>query len=383
MATAAIQPAPQIGRDTGGECDTGGERNTGTGRNPAVERNNGPECDGLRGIAALSVALGHCVVQVTGLALWGTSLRDFPAMPPMDIVMRVLSALFPSDAAVMVFFVLSGHVLWGSFQRRQYRFFADLPDYACARIYRLFPLTIVSALPLGLLTAAPAPELVRNMLLFSNSLNNVLWSLQVEVVASFALFAVWGVTRIGVTRVGATPAAGWKLLAALVLAFAATPLFRGVGFVVFFPAFILGASISSVPARFWRNRFVLGGGILVLVFTNVVLGHGGITRCFEMAGATVLVGAVADGGLGFLRGKVPLFLGAISYPFYLTHVIGLAGAEPFLATLTTGSPFVMIAARAASSIALTIPLAWALHVFVEDPVLRARPRIRFGVGRTG
>src|ERR1700733_6390234 len=132
MATAAIQPAPQIGRDTGGE------RNTGTGRNPGVERNNGPECDngaerisgternrgldGVRGIAALSVALGHCVTQVTGLALWNTSLRDFPAMPAMSIVMRVLSALFPSDAAVMVFFVLSGHVLWGSFQRRQYRF---------------------------------------------------------------------------------------------------------------------------------------------------------------------------------------------------------------------------------------------------------------------
>jgi peptidoglycan/LPS O-acetylase OafA/YrhL len=285
-------------------------------------------------------------------------------------VMRVLSALFPSDAAVMVFFVLSGHVLWGSFERRRYRFFADLPDYACARIYRLFPLTIVSALPLGLLTSAPAPELVRNMVLLSNSLNTVLWSLQVEVVASFALFALWGVTQAGVT-----PGRGWKLLLALVLGFAVTPLFRGVGAVVFFPAFILGASISSVPDRFWCNRFVLIGGIIVLVFTNVVFGHGGITRCFEMAGATVLVGAVAAGRLGFLRGRVPLFLGAISYPFYLTHVIGLAIAEPFLATLTTGSPFVMIAARSASSIALTIPLAWALHVFVEDPVLRARPRI--------
>jgi peptidoglycan/LPS O-acetylase OafA/YrhL len=347
MAPAAIQPAAP------------------------TQRNQG--LDGLRGIAALSVALGHCVVQVTGLALWGTSLRDFPAMPAMDIVMRVLSALFPSDAAVMVFFVLSGHVLWGSFERRRYRFFADLPDYACARIYRLFPLTIVSALPLGLLTAAPAPELVRNMLLLSNSLNTVLWSLQVEVVASFALFALWGVTR----------GTGWKLLLALVLAFAVTPLFRGIGTVVFFPAFILGASISSVPDRFWCNRLVLGGGIVVLVFTNVVFGHGGITRCFEMAGATVLVGAVAAGRLGFLRGWVPLFLGAISYPFYLTHVIGLAGAEPFLATLTPGSPFVMIAARSAGSIALTIPLAWALHVFVEDPVLRARPRIRFGFGRAG
>ena len=106
--------------------------------------------------------------------------------------MRLLSSMLPSDAAVTVFFVLSGHVLWQSFRRKRLRFFAGLPDYACSRIYRLFPLAIVSALPLGLLTAARAPELVRNMLLFSNSLNGVLWSLQVEVIASFALFAVWG-----------------------------------------------------------------------------------------------------------------------------------------------------------------------------------------------
>jgi peptidoglycan/LPS O-acetylase OafA/YrhL len=334
---------------------------------PAVRVERNPGLDGLRGMAALSVALGHCVVQVTGLALWGTSLRDFPSMPATHIIMRVLSALFPSDAAVMVFFVLSGHVLWGSFRRKNLRLVADLPDYACARIYRLFPLAIVSALPLGLLVNAPAPELVRNMLLVSDSLNNVLWSLQVEVAASFALFALWGVTK----------GSGWKLLAALAVAFAVTPFFRGVGSVVFFPAFILGASISSIPAQVWRNRWILAGGIVVLIFTNVVTGHGGITRCFEMAGATVLVGAVANGALRFLRSPVPLFLGAVSYPFYLTHVVGLAGAEPFLNALAPGSPFVMIAARAAGSIALTIPLAWLLHVFVEDPVLRARPRINW------
>jgi peptidoglycan/LPS O-acetylase OafA/YrhL len=338
---------------------------------PAARTQRNPGLDGLRGIAALSVALGHCVVQVTGLALWGTSLRDFPSMPSSDIAMRLLSALFPSDAAVMVFFVLSGHVLWGSFQRRNLRFFAGLPDYACARIYRLFPLVIVSALPLGLLVDAPAAELVRNMLLLSSSLNNVLWSLQVEVVASFALLALWGLTK----------GAGWKLLVALLLAFAAAPLFRGVGAVVFFPAFILGASITSVPARFWRQRWVLASGVAVLVFTNVVTGHGGITRCFEMAGATVLVGAVASGNLRFLRSRVALFLGAISYPFYLNHVIGLALTDPFLDGLATGSPLVMIAARAVSSIALTIPLAWLLHVFVENPVLRARPQITWPVGR--
>jgi peptidoglycan/LPS O-acetylase OafA/YrhL len=261
--------------------------------------------------------------------------------------------------------VLSGHVLWGSFQRNDKRFFAGLPDYACARIYRLFPLAIVSALPLGLLTNAAAPELVRNMLLLSNSLNNVLWSLQVEVVASFALFALWGLTR-GAER---------KLLLALAVALAATPLFRGQGYIVFFPAFILGALVSSVPVRVWRNGWIVSAGIVTLLFTNIVFGHGGITRCFEMAGATVLVGSVGGGQLRLMRSRVALFLGAISYPFYLTHVIGLAGAEPLLARLEPASPLTMIAARAVSSIALTIPLAWALHVFVEDPVLRARPRI--------
>lgn len=336
-----------------------------------VERNLG--LDGLRGVAALSVALGHCVVQVTGLPLWNTSLRDFPSMPAADVVMRVLSTLFPSDAAVMVFFVLSGHVLWGSFDRKHMRFFTDLPDYACARIYRLFPLVIVSALPLGLLTNASAADLVRNMLLLSTSLNNVLWSLQVEVVASFALFALWGLTH----------GAGWKLLLAVVLGFGVTPLFRGVGPVVFFPAFILGASISCVPARFWRNRWILAGGIVMLLFSNILIGHGGVTRCFEVVGATVLVGAVANGAFRFLGSGVPLFLGAISYPFYLTHVIGLILAQPLLDALPFASPYVMIAARAMTSVPLTIPLAWALHVFVEDPVLRARPRMPRWLGRVG
>jgi peptidoglycan/LPS O-acetylase OafA/YrhL len=340
---------------------------------PAARGARNAGLDGLRGIAALSVAVGHCVVQVTGLPLWATSLRDFPSMPATDVAMRVFSALFPSDAAVMVFFVLSGYVLWSSFQRKRLRFFADFPDYACARVYRLFPLVIVSAMPLGLLTAASARELVSNMLLLSISLNGVLWSLQVEVVASLALFALWGLTR----------GTAWKLLVGLVLAFAASPFFRGQGVVVFFPAFVLGALISSVPEPVWRRSWVVAAATAVLLFTNVVLGHGGITRCFEMAGAAVLVGAVANGRLRFLSGRLPLFLGAISYPFYLTHGVGLICAEPWLGMMPPVPAPVAIAARAALSIALTIPLAWLLHVFVEDPVLRGRVRLGRGLRAGG
>src|ERR1700712_1789138 len=207
----------------------------------SIERN--PGLDGLRGIAAMSVALGHCFMTVSGQAMSESTIRNFAVMSGTDIALRLVSLLFPAESAVMVFFVLSGHVLWTSFRRKKLRFFADLPDYVSARVYRLSPLAIMSAVPLGLLTEASAKELVMNMLLLHRSLNGVLWSLQVEVVASLVLFALWGMT-------GGT---GWKLLLALVMATAAVPFFRGNPYVVFWPAFILGASISSIPPRIWGH----------------------------------------------------------------------------------------------------------------------------------
>src|ERR1700761_2910884 len=52
--------------------------------------------DGLRGLAAMSVALGHCAVFAGGLALWNTSLRGFTSLSWSAIVLRLLSAVFPS-----------------------------------------------------------------------------------------------------------------------------------------------------------------------------------------------------------------------------------------------------------------------------------------------
>src|SRR5208283_5271677 len=173
-----------------------------------------------------------------------------------------------------------------------------------------------------------------------------------------------------------TRGTGWKMLLALALVLGATPLSRGNPYVVFFPAFILGASVSLMPAHLLRRGWVVAAAVGVLLLTNVVLGHGGITRCFEIASATVLVGAVARGRLGFLRSGVPWFLGSISYPFYLTHWIGLTGANWLMAFATWGSPFVRVFVLVVLSVGLTIPVAWLLHVGVENPVLRGRPRIR-------
>nr|WP_294556081.1 acyltransferase [uncultured Rhodopila sp.] len=331
---------------------------------PESQRNHA--LDGLRGLAALSVAVGHCFMAIGGLTMWESSIRNFSGMNGTDIALRLVSLLVPAESAVMVFFVLSGYVLWTSYQRKDFRFVADLPDYVCSRTYRLFPVAIMSALPLGLLTDASARELVLNMLLVHRSLNGVLWTLQVEVAASLQLFAIWCLTR-GI---------GWRMAVALVLSIAAVPFFRGNPYVVFVPAFILGASISLVPPAIWRRKSIIGAAIVALVITNLLFGFGGVSRCFEILGATALVGAVVAGKFGFLRARVSHFFGAISYPFYLTHPIGLFLAGPVVQSLPLASPFARVFALAVGSIAVAVPVAWLLHVFVEDPVLRARPRIR-------
>lgn len=287
-------------------------------------------------------------------------------MPAGQVVMRVLSTLAPADAAVMVFFVLSGHVLWESYRRKDMRLVRDLPDYACARAYRLFPLIIASGVPLGLLVAAaPAAELVRNMLLLSTSLNGVLWSLQVEVVASVVLFLVWGVTR----------GRAWALGLCFVAVTAVVPFTRRDPAIVFLPAFVLGAGLGTVPGRLWRSPVLLAGGVAMLLFANIPLGHGAVTRVFEIMGAVALVGAVSQGRLPFLRRPVPHFLGAISYPFYLTHPVCLEVADHLLHGAFAGWPYADIAARAVVSVALTVPLACLLHVLVEVPAQRGRPRL--------
>jgi peptidoglycan/LPS O-acetylase OafA/YrhL len=107
-----------------------------------------------------------------------------------QVIKRLLVHIFPSTAAVLIFFVLSGNVLWRSFVRKKLSA-GDTLDYLCARVFRLFPLVIVTVLPFGYLDNANWKQVLANMLLLSNILNGVLWSLQVEIVGSAVIFAIW------------------------------------------------------------------------------------------------------------------------------------------------------------------------------------------------
>ena len=321
--------------------------------------------DSLRGLAALAVALGHCNLTVTGLGIWKTTLFDFPGMPAKAILARLAYVPFPSDAAVMVFFVLSGHVLWRACARHPGGLLTGLPDWTLARLYRMLPVAMVCAIPLGLLHDVPATRLVENMLLLSHDLNGPSWSLQVEVVASLGLFLVHRLVR------GSTIGA----LLAFVAAIGVVPLLRGNWIAPFLPVFLAGSLIGAIPLRWWRP-WVLVLGLPALLLGSLVFGHGQLSRASETLGAVAVVGTLGAWQPAWLLRPSLLFLGRISYPFYLSHTLGLALAAPTVlafGTIGAGAGFLLFALL---SICATIPIAWLLHVAVEEPMMAARPRLR-------
>jgi peptidoglycan/LPS O-acetylase OafA/YrhL len=267
-----------------------------TEQSDATSRRN-HALDAIRCLAALSVAFGHPYFGATGLAIWTTRLSDFPAMPARDITYRLLSVVFASDAAVMVFFVQSGHVLWQSFVRRRLDW-QGLPDYILSRIWRLYPLIISITLMMLVFLPAGIIETLANMVLLLTNMIGVTWSLQVELVGSLAIALMWLLGRHSLA----------KMPVALAIAIAVVPLARGT-VLVFMLAFAFGGLIGAVPARVWSSRVPLWIGLTALLAANLFFGHGGVARCLEIVGATAVVGCIGARPFGFLQSAGVQFRG--------------------------------------------------------------------------
>jgi peptidoglycan/LPS O-acetylase OafA/YrhL len=338
---------------------------------PSGDRNYA--LDGLRGLAALSVALGHCDLSVSGLAAWSLKIGDLHGLPPVLSVGRLAYLIFPSDAAVTLFFVLSGHVLWESFFAKYPLSLRAFPEYLSSRFFRLWPTAIACGIPLGLIAAIWGPpieigELASTMTLLSIKTNGVLWSLQIEVVCSLLLFFVWLAVRRNTLL----------HILAFLLSLAA---FRQFGYsnnyILFFASFMMGAFIAKLPDTVRRNTLLILIGIPLLVGSSIILGHDWRSRYAETLGAFLIVANIGKTQPAFMsRGPVH-FLGRISYPFYLSHIIGLKAAAPLVARFSGGHHWAAFLIYVVVSLAVTIPLAWVIHIAVEAPAMRWRPRISY------
>ncbi|MFC4507637.1 MULTISPECIES: acyltransferase family protein [Streptomyces] len=232
------------------------------------------------------------------------------------------------------------------------------------------------------------------------AVNNVSWSLSTEAFFYLAFPALYPLVR----RVPAARLKYW--IGGVVLAICAVPLLTyavvPVGtavvpnepaqsanyfwFAYIFPPtrlldFVLGMLVArAVMLGRWRNIGLAGSGALLVVSyvvaLNVPMLWGLRVACLLPAVMVIAAGAMADneGTSSVFRNRFLVWLGDISFAFYLVHFTVLEYTRKLLGDRLFGTPAAI--GLLAAQFAVSVLLAWALYVCVERPVTRRWSRSR-------
>lgn len=323
--------------------------------------------DALRGLAAFSVAAGHCATAWGVGPIYSMKYDEMSGASFSTLIMRIIHIIFNADAAVIIFFVLSGYVLTVSLRKTSSVYTAEFLKFGVKRIYRIMPTTIVSFFPLVLFVSTTGAQIINNMLLIERDINGVTWSLQVELVGSVLIFIVYFLRK------------EFKVLL--------IPLFIGLIILfirhshpIFFnnlPAFFLGCFVAEFR-RYNKLLIKLTPlAILGLLCGNFFFGYKTLLSMFvQIVSSTIIVSVTPySAWFSFLDKKIFSFLGKISFSFYLYHLTGA-----FLALklcLVLGIPLGKLSQVANSLIYMitSIPIAILISIisyyFIEKPSIIA------------
>ncbi len=369
--------------------------------------------DALRGLAALSVMLSHYVLTL------GRSHQN-PA-PRLLAALREtpLGVLWAGRSAVLLFFVLSGYVLFIMLENPRAHYLA----YAVKRILRLY-LPYAFAVILGMIGAEFAysgalhgvsgwinqfwtkPPSVRSAVrqltvvgtFDTNRYDFTIWTLVQEMRISLifpviALFvrtrrawqALWPFVILSVAAAAVHIEAVEGHITFFGLAGAGG--FTAFSFTVFYLlAFALGAALAHhrEPLCAWYRRLGAGTRVALAVASFLVycygpqlastLGHHLVIRDWPALAASamgLIIAAYDTSVAAVLQSRPLLYLGRISYSLYLLHpIILLAALHCFSGVLPL--PLLLLAALIATLVATDLA-----YRFVERPAIelaRKAPR---------
>src|SRR5262249_30710081 len=138
----------------------------------------------------------------------------------------------------------------------------------------------------------------------------VLWTLQVEIIGSAAVFLVYLLCLWDRRLV-------WLALAGSLAASALSSSYL----LIFLPAFTVGAAIfHHADWPFWSSGRLLVLGTLMLLLTGLLLGEFTMLgRAAWLVSSAIIVGCCRAQHLRVLSSRASQFLGAVSYPLYLLH----------------------------------------------------------------
>ena len=351
------------------------------------------ELDGLRGIAAMMVVLGHGIITVFAA----------PALSTFALFAAATTGIINGGIAVDLFFIMSGFFLARMIESARKR---GLATYYKRRLARLAPPAIVSVIVLYIYTRlclGPTPEggalaavpytdfqvlnyhmnwhtLALQLILIRNTLNPVLWTIRLEIFISILYPAVMFLHWV---RHGMAYRAGLMVgfIAAAILMNAHQKLGLDVFhyLYMFYAGTLLreaGPAVTRLPA--WLPCWIATAGILIMAVTGeaVPLLNTHPLR-FDLPvtlGGAMLIAMLAHAALprarAFLSAAPVQFLGRISYSLYLIHWLavrwlGQAMLASHLAVQIGVATCVMLLVPAAAG--LSVLFAMALHAVAERP----------------
>lgn len=337
-----------------------------------------PSMTGVRGVAALWLMLYHA----------SQGAGDFFSLPSLERV----SAFQKGWRGVDLFFMLSGFILMYA-HGQDFRLIRkdNLVRFARLRFTRVYPLNAVVLLLIAVLvgfqpafvqwartTLAPSwfttEAFFRTIFLAtrwflpgSGDWNQPVWSLSLEVLdyMMFPLLA-FGALRIAGRR---------KVVEIASISFIGSLAFPGaiqqIAVLGMTACFVLGIAIfrlwtlSAESVEKWAGWIagISAAGILIasLFYTGNFL--------FHFLFATLLYGLAFQRGVvsSLLSSRIAIFLGEISFPLYLVHLVPLLWLRFFmLSNRVAYSPVQKLAALICWAIGCLLT-ATALHYFVEKP----------------
>jgi peptidoglycan/LPS O-acetylase OafA/YrhL len=320
-------------------------------------------------------------------------LRNF-YVPAVDVDGPVLAAITPyfrifnnGGGAVAAFFVISGFVLALSLERGP----NDLPTsgsrFFLSRVFRIYPAIIATVVIFALAywmtedrrsgAGYSAVDIVQNMLLLSTSMNGVMWSLQVELVAAFVIFLAFVLHRRWGN--GAVLSLTVLLVALSFLGSKMRVLGADLTALYAFPFGMLAFYYRHLVRRFPVKWSVASFSLIFVAMCSLrqltsYTSHWAAIG--EVVLAALVVAYLADGVLGpvglLFDHPMIRFYGRISYSLYLLHpptFFVIWSVPDAIGTLVRwGIPTAIVAfGLSALTIVAITPLAWLIYRYVERP----------------
>jgi peptidoglycan/LPS O-acetylase OafA/YrhL len=339
-----------------------------------MQRDHVAVLDGVRGLAAMAVLIGHCLPGYLPWNSAGIHSAD-------DVIGFTLYSVFSGSGAVLIFFVLSGFVLsvqWQSIPGDTFQI--RYAGFIVRRVLRLTPAMWIAA-GFSFLWWSFSNQrvdfsyLISAMAYLDHTIDAPLWTMPVELLCGLTIPLLFSLTAKTSGYIGLTTAI-------ISIAFLTWPFpIAHPDWMTYLPAFAIGINIPSIGAAIarkpalWRVLAVLSLALTVLPSTLSLFGYLNSRQYIALTipGCLVLLAwLIHSGQCKWLASASLKRLGDLSFGIYLLHypiigVVWYALVMTHVSTTMREYPYFLTAVLTLATIGLTLIASALIHYLVEVP----------------